>query len=80
MACDREDIDKFSGNDTNRPQLQAMIRESDIINVHSMDRLARNVQDLLSLIDTVINKGAKYNSIKKTLLLTDAFQKLMLTC
>lgn len=87
VACDREYMDKLSGKDTNRPQLQAMIdnlREGDIVNVHSMDRLARNVQDLLSLIDTIINKGAKIQFHKENLTFeankkTDAFQKLMLT-
>ena len=87
VACDREYMDKLSGKDTNRPQLQAMIdnlREGDIVNVHSMDRLARNVQDLLSLIDTIINKGAKLQFHKENLTFeankkTDAFQKLMLT-
>ena len=87
VACDREYMDKLSGKDTNRPQLQAMIdnlREGDIVNIHSMDRLARNVQDLLSLIDTIINKGAKIQFHKENLTFeankkTDAFQKLMLT-
>lgn len=87
IACDREYMDKLSGKDTNRPQLQAMIdnlREGDIVNVHSMDRLARNVQDLLALIDTIINKGAKIKFHKENLTFeankkTDAFQKLMLT-
>ena len=63
VACDREYMDKLSGKDTNRPQLQAMIdnlREGDIVNVHSMDRLARNVQDLLALIDTVFSYLLSY--------------------
>ncbi len=80
-------MDKLSGKDTNRSQLQAMIdslREGDIVNVYSMDRLARNVQDLLSLIDTIINKGVKIQFYKENLTFevnkkTDTFQKLMLT-
>lgn len=62
ISCDREYIEKVSGKDTNRPQLQAMlsnIRDGDIINVHSMDRLARNTKDLLNLVDNITNKGAK---------------------
>ena len=87
VSCNREYTDKLSGKDTNRPQLQAMLdnlREGDIINVHSMDRLARNVQDLLSLIDTIMKKGATIKFHKENLTFeankkTDAFQKLMLT-
>ena len=87
VFCDREYKDKLSGKDINRPQLQAMLdnlRSGDIINVHSMDRLARNVQDLLKLIDIIINKGAVIKFHKENLTFeankkTDAFQKLMLT-
>ncbi|HBO7112653.1 TPA: recombinase family protein, partial [Pseudomonas aeruginosa] len=38
--------DKASGKDTQRPQLEAMlgfVREGDTVVVHSMDRLARNL-------------------------------------
>ena len=87
IPCDREYEDKLSGKDTNRPQLQAMLdnlRSGDIVNVHSMDRLARNVQDLLKLIDTILQKGASITFHKETMTFnnnkqTDAFQKLMLT-
>lgn len=60
------------------------LREGDVINVHSMDRLARNVQDLLKLIDIIISKGGIIKFHKENLTFeankkTDAFQKLMLT-
>ena len=60
------------------------LRNGDIINVHSMDRLARNVQDLLKLIDTIISKGASIKFHKENMTFsndgkTDAFQRLMLT-
>ena len=41
--------DKASGKDTQRPQLEALlsfVREGDTVVVHSMDRLARNLDDL----------------------------------
>ena len=44
--------DKVSGKDTNRPQLQRMleyVREGDVLVVHSLDRLARNLVDLRQL-------------------------------
>ncbi|MDR1694842.1 MAG: recombinase family protein [Lactobacillaceae bacterium] len=87
IECDREYIDKLSGKDTNRPQLQAMLdnlRNGDLIQVHSLDRLARNTADLLQLIDTILKKGASVKFFKENLSFesnkkTDPFQKLMLT-
>jgi len=41
--------DKASGKDVKRPQLEAMlsfVREGDSLHCHSMDRLARNLDDL----------------------------------
>lgn len=45
--------DKVSGKDTLRPQLDALLgclREGDTLVVHSMDRLARNLDDLRRLV------------------------------
>ena len=41
--------DKASGKDVKRPELEnllAFVREGDTVVVHSMDRLARNLDDL----------------------------------
>lgn len=86
VTCDREYVDRLSGKDTNRPQLQAMIdniRDGDVINCHSMDRLARNVRDLLALIERITSKGGEIRFFKENLAFSniqkgDAFQKLML--
>ena len=46
-------IDKMSGKDIERPELQKMltfIREGDVLFVHSLDRLARNLADLLTIV------------------------------
>ena len=46
--------DKASGGSTNRPELDKLrehVREGDTIHVHSIDRLARNLNDLRQLID-----------------------------
>jgi DNA invertase Pin-like site-specific DNA recombinase len=48
IILDKVFTDKASGKDTNRPQLQAALaslREGDTLTVHSMDRLARNVDE-----------------------------------
>jgi hypothetical protein len=49
IRLDRLFTDKASGKDTKRPQLEAMlefVREGDAVVAHSMDRLARNLDDL----------------------------------
>ena len=62
VKVDRTFTDKISGKDTNRPKLQEMIdfvREGDTVIVHSMDRLARNLDDLRRLVHTLTKKGVK---------------------
>ena len=53
QSLDRTFTDKASGKDVNRPQLEALLtfaREGDTVVVHSMDRLARNLDDLRRLV------------------------------
>ncbi len=53
VDCDRVFTDKASGKDVKRPQLGALlsfVREGDTVVVHSMDRLARNLDDLRRLV------------------------------
>jgi DNA invertase Pin-like site-specific DNA recombinase len=53
IYLDKVFTDKASGKDTNRPQLQTALnhaRAGDTLIVHSMDRLARNVEDMLRLV------------------------------
>ena len=53
LQFDKTFTDKCSGGSTNRPALEAMlefVREGDTVNVHSIDRLARNSVDLLRLV------------------------------
>lgn len=60
VVLDRVFMDKASGKDTIRPQLEAMlsfIREGDTVIVHSMDRLARNLDDLRRIVTDLTLKG-----------------------
>ena len=60
IALDKVFTDKESGATTDRPQLQAMleyVREGDTIYVHSIDRLARSLVDLLKLVEDLIKRG-----------------------
>ena len=64
-------IDKASGKTTNnRPELERCLihlRAGDTLHVHSIDRLARNLKDLQSIVETVTKKGVSVNFHKEHL-------------
>jgi len=65
--------DKASGKDTKRPQLDALlsfVREGDTVVVHSMDRLARNLDDLRRLVQKLTKGGVRIEFIKENLIFT----------
>ena len=65
--------DVVSGKNTERPQLQALlefVREGDVVLVHSMDRLARNLDDLRLLVKTLTNKGIHIQFIQENIVFT----------
>src|SRR5579863_7906410 len=73
LDADRVFTDKASGKDTERPQLQALLeyaREGDTIVVHSMDRLARNVDDLRRIVLSQTRRGVRMQFIKENLVFT----------
>lgn len=62
--------DKAGGGDLKRPQFQKMmdnLRPGDTIHVHSMDRLARNLKDLLDCVDRITRAGAGIRFVKENL-------------
>lgn len=61
-SLDQTFTDKVSGKDMNRPQLEAMLkyaRRGDTAVVHSMDRLARNLADLLRIVGDLTARGVQ---------------------
>lgn len=73
LQLDKVFIDKLSGKDTNRIQYQAMlefVREGDCLFVHSMDRLARNLDDLRKTVQTLVKKGVQIQFLKENLVFT----------
>lgn len=63
-------IDKASGKNTDRPQLQEMlkyIRKGDTLIVESISRFARNTKDLLELVEQLKKKGVKFISKKENI-------------
>jgi DNA invertase Pin-like site-specific DNA recombinase len=77
--------DYVSGKDTERPQLQAMlkhVRKGDTVVVASMDRFARNLRDLRTLVDDLTDRGVVVRFLKESLTFTgektNSTAKLML--
>jgi DNA invertase Pin-like site-specific DNA recombinase len=69
VKVDRIFEEKISGKNLDRPQLEAMlayVREGDEVLVHSMDRLARNLDDLRKLVQTLTKKGVKVTFLKES--------------
>jgi DNA invertase Pin-like site-specific DNA recombinase len=65
--------DEASGKDTQRPQLDALLsfaRKGDTVIVHSMDRLARNLDDLRRLVQTLTKRGIRIEFVKECLSFT----------
>jgi DNA invertase Pin-like site-specific DNA recombinase len=85
VQLDKTYTDKASGKDTNRPHLKAALdylRDGDVLVVHSMDRLARNITDLLHTVETLNKRGVVVEFVKESLTFTgddSAMSKLVLT-
>jgi len=73
VQVDRTFTDKASGKDVKRPQLEALMsfsRAGDTVVVHSMDRLARNLDDLRRIVQTLTQCGVHIEFIKEHLIFT----------
>jgi len=85
-ACvDRVFMDRASGKDMKRPQLQLLlefVRAGDTVVVHSMDRLARNLDDLRRIVQALTSRDIRIEFVKEHLLFTgedSPMANLMLT-
>ena len=80
-------VDKASGKNTDRPQLQALLTgnwpHGSTVVVHSMDRLARSLSDLLAIVEDLTSRGIAVQFVKEAKIFrgdgTDAMDKLMLS-
>ena len=85
LDLDKTFLDKASGKNTDRPQLEAMIdyaRDGDVVFVHSMDRLARNLDDLRRVVFKLTDKHVKIQFVKENISFTgedSAMSKLLLS-
>lgn len=82
LGTDQIYIDKISGKNTNRPQLQEMmsfVRAGDVVIVESISRFARNTRDLLDLIEQLTSKQVEFISKKEAIDTATPTGKFMLT-
>lgn len=85
VELDKVFQDKASARSTDRPELKEMmdfIRTGDTLHVHSMDRLARNLYDLLNIVNKLTDSGVAVTFHKENLTFTgeaDSLSKLMLS-
>ncbi|EMR0203097.1 recombinase family protein [Pseudomonas putida] len=73
VQVDKVFTDKASGKDTQRPELDALlsfVRDGDTVVVHSMDRLARNLDDLRRLVQKLTKRGVRIEFVKESLTFT----------
>ena len=84
IKIDLEFEDKVSGKSMERPKLQELMRTAytgDLVVVHSMDRLARNLIDLKNIVSALVSTGAQVQFIKENLTFSgkaDPYSELML--
>jgi len=73
VAVNRTFTDKASGKDVQRPALEelcAFVRHGDTVVVHSMDRLARNLDDLRRIVQGLTKRGVRMEFVKEGLVFT----------
>ena len=81
-GCEKIYLDKLSGKDTKRPELQKMlnyVREGDTVIVTEFSRFSRSTRDLLSLVEQLTEKNVDFKSIKESVDTTTSTGRLVLT-
>lgn len=71
IETDKVFIDKVSGKTIKRPQLEKLleyVRDGDEVVVHSMDRLARNLDDLRQLVRSLTDRDISIKFIKENMI------------
>ncbi|TLF52040.1 recombinase family protein [Halomonas urmiana] len=85
VRLDKVYEDMCSGKDTNRPQLKSLldyVREGDVVHVHDISRMARNLEDLITLVKGLTGRGVQVRFHRESLTFTgevNPMQDLMLS-
>ena len=70
IQLDKVYVDRCSGKNIDRPELQELlkyVRDGDQVFVHSMDRLARNLEDLRRIVSFLNKKQVSLRFIKENM-------------
>ena len=73
IEVDRIFVDRASGKNTDRQKFQEMlnyVREGDRVIVHSMDRFARSLKDLVTEVDKLVKRGIAIQFVKENITFT----------
>ena len=85
IQLDKKFIDKSTGKNIDRTQYENMmnfVREGDRVIIHSMDRLARNLENLRDTVKNLTEKKVVVEFVKENLIFTgddSAMSKLLLS-
>jgi len=82
FKMDRFFIDKVSGKNKQRPELNKMleyVREGDVVYIESISRLARSTKDLLALVKQLEDKRVDLISLKENIDTTTPQGRFVLT-
>ncbi|MFC6118347.1 recombinase family protein [Macrococcoides bohemicum] len=69
-GCEKIFTDKVSGTKSNRPGLESAMefaRSGDVVVVWRLDRLGRNMEDLISIVNSLNNRGISFHSIQENI-------------
>ena len=79
-GCERVFVEKASGAQRDRPELQEALkfmREGDTLVVWKLDRLARSLKQLMETVETLEGKGMGFQSLTEAIDTTTAGGKLV---
>jgi len=79
-GAERIYVDKMSGKNTDRPEFQTamdVLREGDTLVFYKLDRIGRNLNDLLSIMEELQQRGVHIHCIKENIDTTTASGKMM---
>lgn len=82
FGADKIYIEKSSGKNRNREQLNAMldfVREGDTVVCESISRISRNTRDLLNIVDELHRKNVEFVSLKEKIDTSTPQGKFVLT-
>ena len=78
---ERKYIDKISGKEKDRPQLNKMIfelKEGDVVYCESLSRIGRNLKDIINIVDQLKNKSVRVIIVKEGIDTDSSTYKLLL--